>query len=100
MFGGDGVEDFEAVALVEEDAVRVVAVNAIEWCERAGFHDDAVEGISSFAKATADRDAVLCDEAFGRGGIIDRGQTGLASFGFARHKLIRSIGSVIRSRSI
>jgi hypothetical protein len=48
VFGGDGVEHFEAVALIEEDAVRVVAVDAIERGERAGFHDDAVERIDTF----------------------------------------------------
>jgi hypothetical protein len=34
----------------------VVAVDAVEWGEGAGFHDDAVEGI----------------EAFGECGIVDR----------------------------
>jgi len=52
---------FEAVVLVEEDTVGVVAVDAIEWGERAGFHDDAVEG----------RGGAGGDEAFRRGGVID-----------------------------
>ena len=50
---------------LKKDAVWVVAVDAVQWRERTGFHDDAVEGISAFAKATADK------EAFGRGGIVD-----------------------------
>lgn len=62
VLGGDGVHNLEAVALVEEDAVGVVAVNAIERGEGAGFHDDAVQRT---------RRAGI-DKAFGRGGIMDR----------------------------
>ncbi len=107
MFRSDGVEDLKTVALVEEDAVGVVAVDAIERRERAGFHDDAVEGIIG----------VGGDKAFGWGGVIDgadrmNGRDARSTrtdgrrdayptiFWFPRHRLIRSIGSGIGSRSI
>jgi len=67
-----------------------VAVDAIEWGERAGFHDDAVEG----------------GGGVGGCGVIDGGgrmngrDARSTIFGFLGHSLIRSIGSVIRSRSI
>ena len=119
----------------------VVAVNAIERsaaakamagrCERAGFHDDAVEGIIGTG----------IDKAFGWGGVVDGMTNAMADgrggrdahptrrdgrdgvdrtngrdarssrtdgrrdayptiFWFPRHRLIRSIGSGIGSRSI
>ena len=48
VFGGDGIHHFEAVALVEEDAVRVVTIHTV-LCARKlpEFHDDAVQRIQA-----------------------------------------------------
>lgn len=50
VLGGDGVEDFEAVALIEPDAAGVVAVDAVERDERTGVLDDAVERIDDLRR--------------------------------------------------
>ena len=65
MFGGDGVEDFETVALVEEDAVGVVPVGAVERREGVAVHDNAVERAAGGRDDDALRPGGVAPKAFG-----------------------------------